>query len=125
MVVGEAPPCQGDIWLINFSPVVGREQGGRRPALVLSRDEHNLASAVITVAPLTSSLTMQNHPAAVFLPASPRGAKRDSLILVFQIRTVDKARCERRLYRPGESTLDAVWMALDGHFKRALLSEEG
>ena len=123
-MVRGAYPRQGDIWLINFSPVVGKEQGGRRPALVLSRDEHNRPSAVVTVAPLTSSMTMGDHPAAVLLPASPSGAKKDSLVLVFQVRTIDKARCERRLFRPSTWVLDLVWEALGGHFKRGQ-SQEG
>ena len=116
MVVGADPIRQGDIWLVDFSPVLGREQSGRRPALILSRNEHNAHSGVITVAPLTSSMTMQNHPAAVHLPASPLGARVDSLILVFQLRTIDKIRLERRLYSAPKDIMERIWRAIEGHF---------
>ena len=118
MVVEAAHPLQGEVWPVDFASVVGREQTGRRPALVLSRDSHNRLSSVITVVPLTSSLTMRNHPASVFLPASSDGAKRDSLVLVFQVRAIDKARCERRLFRPREDFLDLVWAAMYAHIER-------
>ena len=118
-MVSANSPAQGDVWLVDFSPVVGREQAGRRPALVLSRDDHNRSSAVVTVAPLTSSLAMRGHPGAVFLAASETGgAKKDSLVLIFQVRTIDKTRCERRLFRLADPDLSRVWDALYAHFER-------
>ena len=113
-------PRQGEVWLTDFSPIIGREQAGKRPALILSRNAHNKYSSLFTVAPLTSSVSMRHHPAAVFLGASAHGAKKDSLILVFQLRAVDRSRLYYRLFQVEESALDLVWNALSDHFGRNL-----
>jgi mRNA-degrading endonuclease toxin of MazEF toxin-antitoxin module len=62
---------------------------------------------------------MRGHPGTVFVPTSSEsGLRRDSLVLVFQVRTIDRIRCEHRLSRPSEAVLDRVWDALYGHFQR-------
>ena len=80
---GNAPDT-GDVLWIDFGRPVGREQGGRRPALVLTSREYNLASSVLIVCPITR--TRRNWPFAVALP--PLG-RLTGFVLVDQIKVID------------------------------------
>jgi mRNA interferase MazF len=90
------PPFQWQVVHAHFVPVRGSEQGGRRPALIVSLEHTNCVLAVVTVLPLTT----YRHDGPIFanevlLPAGVAGQPADSLVLAFQVRTVSKSRLER------------------------------
>jgi len=97
---------RGDIWLIDLNPVMGSEQRGIRPSLVVSNDVTNEFAPTVCVVPFTSNLTGQRFPINIVLHKQDTGLKVDSLLLGGQIRTVTKERLQRRL-----STLKPVRMA--------------
>ena len=88
---------RGDVFLANLDPVMGHEQGGRRPVVVVQNDVVNPILDTVLVAPLTANLQAANFLLTVTLPASETGLARDSVALLFQIRTLDKRRLERKL----------------------------
>jgi mRNA interferase MazF len=97
---------RGDIWWVDFNPVRGSEQGGTRPALVLQNDIGNRASPVTIVAAITS-WHRRAYPFHVALSPEESGLERASLVLLNQIRTVDKSRLISRTGQvPGERMLD-------------------
>ena len=87
-------PRRGEIWLIQFDPKVGSEQGGTRPAVILQNDLGNEHSPVTIVAALTT--TLRQMPIHVYLDKLD-GVKRPSMLLLEQIHTVDKKRLVKRL----------------------------
>ena len=87
----ESAPDAGEVLWIDFGHPVGREQGGRRPALVLTSREYNLASSVLIVCPITR--TRRNWPFAVALP--PLG-RLTGFVLVDQIKVIDPIRAFKR-----------------------------
>ena len=82
---------RGDIWWVDFSPVRGSEQGGIRPALVLQNDTGNRASTTTIVAAITSQYR-RPYPFQVEISAEESGLEKPSLVLLEQLRTVDKSR---------------------------------
>jgi mRNA interferase MazF len=88
---------QWHIFLASLDPTKGSEQAGRRPVLVISREQINHLLPVINVIPLTSrkSVARLVYPNEVLLPAGVAGLKADSIALCYQIRTLDKSRLER------------------------------
>ena len=88
---------QWHVFLASLDPTHGSEQAGRRPVLVISREEINQILSVINVIPLTSrkSAARTIYPNEVFLPAGTAGLSADSIALCYQIRTLDKNRLER------------------------------
>lgn len=103
---------RGEVWLVRLDPVEGSEQGGTRPALVISNDALNRPLPVVTVAAITSRKTDVVFPTEVFLPAPEGGLRRDSKVLLHQIRTLAKSRIEKRLGRVGPGVLHEVAQAL-------------
>ena len=85
-------PRYGDIYDVDFDPVVGSEIGKRRPALIVSNDFNNQYSATVTVIPITGRPTTKRYPFEVLVPREIAGLDRDSRMKVDQIRTVDKRR---------------------------------
>lgn len=85
-------PRYGDIYDVDFDPVVGSEIGKRRPALIVSNNVNNECSATVTVIPITGQPTTKRYPFEVLVPREVAGLDRDSRIKVDQIRTVDKRR---------------------------------
>ena len=84
-------PKRGEIWLVSLEPVVGREIGKTRPAIVISNDRNNQFADTVTVIPITSK-TEKIYPFETFLPAQETGLPEDSKAKCNQIRTVDKRR---------------------------------
>ena len=76
---------------VDLSPIVGSEQGGRRPVLIISNEPFNQAMPVLTILPLTST-RRRLYPAEVPLPKRAAGQPLDSFIMVHQIRTISKQR---------------------------------
>lgn len=77
-------PERGDFIWLDFTPQAGTEQAGRRPALVLSARDFNIATGLAVVCPLTTTKTESRFEVAV-----PRGAKLSGVVLAHQFRTVD------------------------------------
>jgi mRNA interferase MazF len=83
---------RGDIFLANFEPARGKEQGGIRPALIIQNDIANQTSPVIIVAAITSRKFTKDFPTNVSINKEDSGLDRDSTILLNQIRTIDDSR---------------------------------
>ena len=83
---------RGDIYYANLSPVVGSEQGGVRPVLIVQNDVGNKYSPTVIVAAITSKINKAKLPTHIELNAHTYGLEKDSVILLEQIRTLDKAR---------------------------------
>jgi mRNA interferase MazF len=88
---------QWHVFLALLDPTEGSEQAGRRPVLVISREELNQLLPVVNVIPLTSrkSAARTIYPNEALLPAGSAGLSMDSIALCYQIRTLDKSRLER------------------------------
>ncbi len=81
------------IFLANLDPVVGSEQGKTRPVLVISEEKINQILPVVNVLPITTRKPgRQVYPNEVLIPAGTAGLEKDSLVLCYQIRTLDKRR---------------------------------
>ncbi|MGE5558873.1 MAG: type II toxin-antitoxin system PemK/MazF family toxin [Bacillota bacterium] len=103
---------RGDIFYASLNPVVGSEQGGLRPVLVLQNDIGNTYSPTTIVAAITSQIKKGKLPTHVELSAQRYGLEKDSVILLEQIRTVDKQRLREKITRLDEKTMMKVNMAL-------------
>ena len=88
---------RGEVHLVNFDPVIGAEIRKTRPALILQNDIANRHSPLTIVAAITSQFEEPLYPTEVLLTAGEGGTTRDSVILLNQIRSVDKRRLARRL----------------------------
>ena len=83
---------RGEIYYADLSPVVGSEQGGVRPVLIIQNDVGNKYAPTVIVAAITSQLTKAKLPTHIELPCESFGLSKDSIILCEQIRTLDKKR---------------------------------
>ena len=88
---------RGDIYYADLSPVVGSEQGGLRPVLVIQNNVGNKYSPTIIVSAITSQLTKAKIPTHIELPAHKYNLPKDSVILLEQIRTIDKRRLNEKV----------------------------
>ena len=96
---------RGELYYADLSPVVGSEQGGVRPILVVQNDTGNKYSPTIIAAAVTSKLTKAKLPTHIELSANEFGLTKDSVILLEQIRTLDKRRLKERI---GELSIDTM-----------------
>jgi mRNA interferase MazF len=81
------------IWLANLDPVVGSEQGKTRPVIIISENQINEVLSVVNVLPLTSRKKNRTiYPNETLLPEKQSGLKKESIVLCYQIRTLDKKR---------------------------------
>ena len=87
---------RGDIYYADLSPVVGSEQGGVRPVLIVQNDTGNRHSPTVIAAAITSQLGKAKLPTHIALAAQGSGLPKDSVILLEQIRTLDKHRLRER-----------------------------
>lgn len=88
---------RGDIFMANLSPIVGSEQGGERPVLIIQNDIGNLNSPTTIVVPITAQSGKAKMPTHVELPGKRSTLPRDSLVLAEQVRTIDKTRLKDKL----------------------------
>ena len=88
---------RGDIYYADLSPVVGSEQGGIRPVLVLQNDIGNKYSPTVIVAAITSQINKSKLPTHLSIRADQFGIAKDSVILLEQLRTIDKKRLRERV----------------------------
>lgn len=85
---------RGEIYYADLSPVVGSEQGGLRPVLVVQNDVGNKYSPTVIVSAITSQINKSKLPTHIELPASNYGLNKDSVVLLEQLRTIDKRRLQ-------------------------------
>ena len=88
---------QWHIFLASLDPTTGSEQAGRRPVLVISREQLNQVLPIVNVIPLTSRKSTERdiYPNEVLLPSGVAGLRVDSIALCYQIRTLDKSRLKQ------------------------------
>ena len=98
--------------MVDLSPVVGAEQAGLRPALVIQVDRANVASPHTIIIPCTTKIRQVKLPSHVRMPAGVGGLSEDSILLCEQIRVIDKRRLVRRLGSIGQEHLGEVGKAL-------------
>ena len=107
---------RGDIFYADLSPVVGSEQGGIRPVLVIQNDVGNRYSPTIIVSAITSRLSKTKLPTHIEIPGELYGLSKDSVILLEQIRTIDKRRLREKIGHLDESIMMKVNEALSTSF---------
>ena len=88
---------RGELYYADLSPVIGSEQGGVRPVLVVQNDVGNKYSPTVIAAAVTSKLTKARLPTHIELSARTYGLVKDSVVLLEQIRTIDKRRLKERI----------------------------
>ena len=103
---------RGELYYADLSPDVGSEQGGIRPVLVVQNDVGNKYSPTVIAAAVTSKINKAKLPTHIELPSSSYGLVRDSVILLEQIRTLDKKRLKERIGELNESTMSKVDRAI-------------
>lgn len=107
---------RGDIYFADLSPVVGSEQGGMRPVLIVQNNTGNRHSPTVIAAAITSQLGKARLPTHIELSGARCGLSRDSVILLEQIRTIDKSRLRERMGRLDEATMQQVNSAISVSF---------
>lgn len=103
---------RGDIYYADLSPVVGSEQGGIRPVLVIQNDVGNKYSPTIIVAAVTSQVNKSRLPTHLNLCACDYGLSKDSVVLLEQLRTIDKKRLKEHICKLDDSFMDRIDRAL-------------
>ena len=99
---------RGDIYYADLSPVVGSEQGGLRPVLIIQNDVGNKYSPTVIAAAITSRMSKTRLPTHIDIYAERAGLARDSVILLEQIRTLDKRRLRERIGHLDDEMMDRV-----------------
>lgn len=90
---------RGDIFYADLSPVIGSEQGGVRPVLVVQNDVGNKYSPTIIIAAITSQINKAKLPTHVEITGQEYGLPKDSVVLLEQVRTIDKKRLREKIGR--------------------------
>lgn len=103
---------RGDIYYADLSPVVGSEQGGVRPVLIVQNDIGNRYSPTVIAAAITSRLNKQKLPTHIDIMSNGVGLSKDSVVLLEQIRTIDKKRLRERMGRLDDASMAQVDNAL-------------
>ena len=88
---------RGDMFYADLSPVVGSEQGGIRPVLIIQNDRGNKYSPTVIAAAITSQTGKTKLPTHIEIGSQNSGLKSDSIVLAEQIRTIDKSRLKERI----------------------------
>ncbi|NLC69367.1 MAG: type II toxin-antitoxin system PemK/MazF family toxin [Clostridiaceae bacterium] len=103
---------RGDMFYADLSPVVGSEQGGIRPVLVIQNDIGNKFSPTVIVSAITSQINKAKLPTHVEISAKDYGLQKDSVILLEQIRTIDKRRIKEKIGHLDDKLMEQVNEAL-------------
>lgn len=107
---------RGDIYYADLSPVVGSEQGGIRPVLIVQNDVGNKFSPTVIAAAITSQKEKSKLPTHIELSSLNCGLSRDSIVLLEQIRTIDKKRLKEKMGRLDERSMNQINRALSISF---------
>lgn len=103
---------RGDIYYADLRPVVGSEQGGVRPVLIIQNDVGNKHSPTVICAAITSRMNKAKLPTHIELEASKYGIVKDSVILLEQIRTIDKSRLKEKVCHLEDDIIPRIDRAL-------------
>lgn len=103
---------RGDIYYADLSPVVGSEQGGVRPVLIIQNDIGNKYSPTVIAAAITSQINKAKMPTHIELSAKEYGLNKDSVVLLEQIRTIDKKRLREKTGHLDDKLMSSVNSAL-------------
>ncbi len=106
------PVKRGEIYYADLSPVVGSEQGGIRPVLIVQNDVGNKHSPTVIAAAITSKKEKSQLPTHISVTAQSCGLSKDSVVLLEQVRTLDKRRLKERLGELDSSSMAQVNDAL-------------
>ena len=107
---------RGDIYYADLSPVVGSEQGGVRPVPIVQNDVGNRFSPTVIAAAITSQRGKAKLPTHILLESQTTGLSRDSIVLLEQVRTIDKHRLKERMGRLDSGSMGKVDEALSISF---------
>ena len=99
---------RGDIYYADLSPVVGSEQGGLRPVLIVQNDVGNRYSPTVIAAAITSRMSKTKLPTHIDIYADRVGLAKDSVVLLEQVRTIDKQRLGEKMGHLDTETMNAV-----------------
>ena len=108
----ERPIRRGDVYRADLMPVIGSEQGGVRPVLVIQNNTGNIHSPTIIAAAITGYVKGKHQPTHVRLQGASCGLFRDSTVLLEQLRTLDKSRLDKYMGSVGEDKMRDVDAAL-------------
>ncbi|HZJ78689.1 MAG TPA: type II toxin-antitoxin system PemK/MazF family toxin [Clostridia bacterium] len=103
---------RGDIFYADLSPVVGSEQGGIRPVLIVQNDVGNKFSPTVIAAAITSQKFKTSLPTHIQVNADGCGLAKDSIVLLEQVRTIDKKRLKEKMGSLNEADMNRVDQAL-------------
>jgi mRNA interferase MazF len=103
---------RGEIYYADLSPAVGSEQGGIRPVLIVQNDIGNKYSPTVIVAAITTQINKAKLPTHIEVKAPEYGLVKDSVILLEQIRTLDKKRLQQRLGQIDDQMMEQINQAL-------------
>ena len=108
---------RGDMFYADLSPVIGSEQGGIRPVLIVQNDIGNKYSPTVIAAAITSQTGKSKLPTHININSSEYGLMKNSIILTEQIRTIDKSRLKEKIGQVDQSTMNLVNNALGVSFR--------
>lgn len=103
---------RGELYFADLSPVVGSEQGGVRPVLVVQNDIGNKYSPTIIAAAITSKINKAKLPTHIELSSKEYGLEKDSVVLLEQIRTIDKTRLKEKIGEITEEKMNQINKAM-------------
>ncbi len=107
---------RGEIYYADLSPVVGSEQGGIRPVLIIQNDVGNRFSPTVIAAAITSQHDKANLPTHISVDAEGSGLQKDSIVLLEQVRTIDKRRLKDKMGSLDHDSMGRVDRALSVSF---------
>ena len=107
---------RGDIFYADLSPVVGSEQGGIRPVLIVQNDVGNKYSPTVIAAAITSQKEKTKLPTHIKVSSQSCGLAKDSIVLLEQIRTIDKQRLKEHMGRLDDGSMNKIDEALSISF---------
>ena len=107
---------RGDVFYADLSPVVGSEQGGVRPVLIIQNDIGNKDSPTVIIAAVTSQINKAKLPTHIEISGDEYGLNKDSVILAEQVRTIDKKRLKEKIGHLDENLMEKVNEALQISF---------
>ncbi len=107
---------RGDIYYADLSPVIGSEQGGIRPVLIVQNDVGNKFSPTVIAAAITSQRDKTNLPTHIKVDADGCGLSKDSIVLLEQVRTIDKQRLKEKMGSLDTGAMNKIDKALSVSF---------
>ena len=107
---------RGDIYYADLSPVIGSEQGGLRPVLIIQNDIGNKYSPTVIAAAITSKMSKTKLPTHIDIMGDNAGLAKDSIILLEQIRTIDKKRLKEKMGHLDDTIMSNVNNAIQVSF---------